>query len=139
MTRLSVRRADRIITPTRFGREQVLDYFGLPEEKVKVIHHGFNEHFLEPCEPEEIDRVKQVHGITGDYVLTVGDLHPRKNLPRLTSRIAVRLSDRLLSYVLISRVLNAVYIPLNFLFRKLQLLKIKAKVVKCKISRRSEI
>ena len=83
MTRLSIRRADRIITPTHVGKEQALDYFGLPEEKVKVIHHGFNEFFLEPCEPEDIDRVKHKHGITGDYVLTVGDLHPRKNLPRL--------------------------------------------------------
>lgn len=82
MTRLSIRRADRIITPTHIGKEQVLDYFGLPEEKVEVIHFGFNEFFLEPCAPEDIDRVKQRHGITGDYILTAGDLHPRKNLVR---------------------------------------------------------
>lgn len=83
MTRLSIRRADRIITPTNVGKEQVLDYFGLSEEKVEAIHFGFNEFFLEPCAPEDIGRVKQRHGITGDYILTVGDLHPRKNLARI--------------------------------------------------------
>jgi alpha-1,3-rhamnosyl/mannosyltransferase len=83
MTRLSIRRADRIITPTHIGKEQVLDYFGLPEEKVEVIHFGLNKLFLEPCVPEDIDRVKQKHGITGDYILTVGDLHPRKSLARI--------------------------------------------------------
>ncbi len=83
MTRLSIHRADRIITPTHVGKEQVLDYFGLSEEKVEVIHFGFNEFFLEPCKPEDIDRVKHKQGIKGDYILTVGDLHPRKNLERL--------------------------------------------------------
>lgn len=83
MTRLSIRRADRIITPTHVGKEHVLDYFGLSEEKVEVIHFGFNEFFLEPCEQEDIDRVKHKHGIKGDYILTVGDLHTRKNLERL--------------------------------------------------------
>jgi glycosyltransferase involved in cell wall biosynthesis len=93
MTRLSIRRADRIITPTHIGKERVLDYFGLSEDKVEVIHFGFNEFFLEPCAPEDIDRVKQKHGITGDYILTAGDLHPRKNLERLIEAFA-RLKEK---------------------------------------------
>lgn len=83
MTRLSITRADRIITPTHIGKEQVLNYFSLSEHKVETIHFGFNEFFLERCEPENIDRVKKKHGIKGDYILTVGDLHPRKNPERL--------------------------------------------------------
>ena len=83
MTRHSIRRADRIITPTQFGRNQLLKYFDLPQEKVDVIPFGFNESFLELRDPAEIDRVKKKHSITGDYLLSVGDLHPRKNLKRL--------------------------------------------------------
>jgi glycosyltransferase involved in cell wall biosynthesis len=83
MTKLSIQRADRIITPTRLGRNQLLTYFDLPEEKVAVVPFGINERFREPCSPEEIDRVKQKHSVTQDYVLSVGNLHPRKNLVRL--------------------------------------------------------
>jgi hypothetical protein len=52
-----------------------------------VIHFGFNESFLEPCDPEEIDRIKKKYAITGDYILSVGDLHPRKNLIRLVEAL----------------------------------------------------
>lgn len=83
MTRHSIRRANHIITPTKYGRDQILEYFNLPEKKVEVIPFGFNESFLEPCDPEEIERIKRKHGITGNYILAVGDLHPRKNLVRL--------------------------------------------------------
>jgi glycosyltransferase involved in cell wall biosynthesis len=83
MTRQSIYRADLILTPTWTGRDQLLEYFDLPEEKVDVIPFGFNERFLKQCDPEEINRVKQKHAITGEYILTVGDLHPRKNLVRL--------------------------------------------------------
>lgn len=56
-----------------------------------------------------------------------------QKLPGGTTKIAVKLSDRLLSSVFFSRFLNVVYVPLNYLFRKLQFLKTKAKVVKSKI------
>jgi glycosyltransferase involved in cell wall biosynthesis len=83
VTRHSIRRADRIITATHFWRDQLLKYFDLPAEKVDVIPHGFNERFLEPSHLEEIDGIKQKHGIKRDYILNVGNLHPRKNLVRL--------------------------------------------------------
>jgi glycosyltransferase involved in cell wall biosynthesis len=83
MTRQSIHRADRIITPTWLGRDQLLEYFNLPEEKVDVVPIGFNERFLEKCETEEVNRVKQKHAIKGEYILSVGDLHPRKNLMRI--------------------------------------------------------
>jgi glycosyltransferase involved in cell wall biosynthesis len=83
MTRQSVYRADRILTPTRLGRDQVLEYFNLSEEKVEVIPFGFNERFLNKCNLEEIDSVKRKLGVTGEYILSVGDLHPRKNMIRI--------------------------------------------------------
>lgn len=83
MTRYSIRQANRIITPTHFGKDQLLKYFDLPEEKVKVIPFGFNESFLEPCDEEEIERIKHKFAITRNYILSVGDLHPRKNVVRL--------------------------------------------------------
>lgn len=81
--RRSIKRANRIITPTRIGKERLLSYFDLPEEIVEVIPFGFNESFLKRCDPNYIDGVRRKYNITGDYIISVGDLHPRKNLARL--------------------------------------------------------
>jgi glycosyltransferase involved in cell wall biosynthesis len=50
---------------------------------VAVIPFGFNERFLKNCSSEEIDRIKRKYAIHRDYLLTVGDLHPRKNITRI--------------------------------------------------------
>ena len=83
MTRQSIHRADRIITPTRLGRDKLIEFFDLPAEKVVTIPFGLNQRFLKRCDPENIDLVKSDCGIKCDYILAVGDLHPRKNLVRL--------------------------------------------------------
>ncbi len=83
ITRYSIKRADRIITPTQIIRAQVLEYFDLPEEKVEVVPFGLNEGFLGRCDSEAIDSILEKFGIRGEYILTVGDLHPRKNLLRI--------------------------------------------------------
>jgi len=83
ITKYSIKRADRIITPTQIIRAQVLEHFDLQEDKVEVVPFGLNEGFLERCNPEVIDGIRSKFGIREDYILTVGDLHPRKNLLRI--------------------------------------------------------
>jgi len=82
-TSYSVRKADRIVIPTQFWRDRLLEQFDVPEEKIHVISPGINEAFLERCHPEELDQVRKRYSIFSEYILSVGDLHPRKNLGRL--------------------------------------------------------
>ena len=89
MTRFSIRRADRIITATELVRQQLLEYFQSPPEKVEVVHHGFNEFFLGECDRADIECVKQKYRIPGEYLLSVGDLHPRKNLGRVIKAFGI--------------------------------------------------
>jgi len=58
-------------------------------------------------------------------------------LPGPISRSCIKFSDKLLSFAPFAKVLNAMYVPLNYLFRKLQLLKTKVKAAKCKTPRYS--
>ncbi len=83
MTRHSIRRADMIITPTQFIRSRLLDFFPVPEERVRIIPFGYNELFNRRAGPDEIKSVKEKYGIEEDYLLTVANLHPRKNIHRL--------------------------------------------------------
>ncbi len=83
ITRQSIKRASFIVTPTKIGGDCLIDYFGLPKEIVKVIPFGFNENFLEISDPDYISSIKRKYELKGEYIITVGDLHPRKNLVRL--------------------------------------------------------
>ncbi len=67
-----VRAARRLIAVSEFTRRELLDVLDVPEEKVRVIPNAVGPPFAAAGDAAE-----------GDYVLAVGTLEPRKNLPRL--------------------------------------------------------
>ncbi len=80
----SVKRADHIITVSEFTKQRLIKLLGVPEEKISVMYNGvdltrYNPHYTE----EEVSRVKAKYGISGDYLLYLGTIEPRKNLERL--------------------------------------------------------
>lgn len=89
----SMRRADRVLTVSETSRQQIIKTYGLPPEKVIATPLGVSEEFfLSPEEaalPPEVLRerakrvVAQKFGVTAPFVLAVGVLQPRKNLPLL--------------------------------------------------------
>jgi glycosyltransferase involved in cell wall biosynthesis len=67
-----VRAATRLIAVSEFTRRELLEILDVPEEKVRVIPNAVGPPFEARGDAAE-----------GDYVLAVGTLEPRKNLPRL--------------------------------------------------------
>jgi len=66
------RAATRVIAVSEFTAREALELLGVDERRIRVIPHGVEEPFTP-------------HGAAagGDYVLAVGTLEPRKNLPRV--------------------------------------------------------
>jgi hypothetical protein len=64
---------------------------GVPEERILMLP-GAPHPACRPSTEEEVSRVRRVHGLERPYVLSVGTLEPRKNLPTL-----LRAFDRLLA------------------------------------------
>src|SRR5262245_8022475 len=66
------RKATRVITVSEFTAREANELLGVDRDRIRVIPHGV----AEPFRP---------HGEAagGDYVLAVGTLEPRKNLPRV--------------------------------------------------------
>ena len=67
-----LRAASRIIAVSDFTRHELIELLQVPEERIRVVPNGVDDAFT-PDGP----------AADGDYVLTVGTLEPRKNLPRL--------------------------------------------------------
>ncbi len=75
-SRRSVPRAARaarlVLAVSEFTKREAVELLGLPEEKMRVVRNG-----VEPVFRPEGEAAP------GDYVLAVGTVEPRKNLPRL--------------------------------------------------------
>jgi glycosyltransferase involved in cell wall biosynthesis len=75
----TVQAAARILTPSEFSRRAILRHYKIDERKVVVVPNAVSSSFR-PVERESAAAIiEEKFGIRGPFVLTVGDLQPRKN------------------------------------------------------------
>jgi glycosyltransferase involved in cell wall biosynthesis len=79
LVRGSLRRAARVIAVSEFTRADVTDLYGLDPDKVVAIPNGVGGAFRPVA--DAADRVHDRFGIDRPYVLCVGALQARKNVP----------------------------------------------------------
>lgn len=81
---LSLKRADKIIAVSKFTKQEIADIYNIRESKIEVIYNGgVAQEFLEEYSREEVLRFKEKYGIIKPYILYLGTLQPRKNIPFL--------------------------------------------------------
>jgi len=75
----TVNAAACVLTPSEFSRKSILRHYPIDESKVVVVHNAVSGRFR-PIE-REVARaaVRRKTGLNAPFVLTVGDLQPRKN------------------------------------------------------------
>lgn len=78
----SVGRAGAVICDSDHGRDELLRYVQADPDKVVAIPLGLTSGFG-PVDPKTVRRTAAGYGLEGRYVLYVGALAARKNLPRL--------------------------------------------------------
>ncbi|HLK20196.1 MAG TPA: glycosyltransferase family 1 protein [Bryobacteraceae bacterium] len=75
----TIHSAARVLTPSEFSKRRILESYGLDESKVVVMPNGVSSSF-HPISREIAQRWAQsALGLSVPFVLTVGDLQPRKN------------------------------------------------------------
>src|SRR5437588_7476993 len=84
---LTVKLADRIITPTESIRREVCEYLTVDPAKVIAVHSAPRASF-QPMPPAKAARLRKQLGIEDEFLLFVGTLEPRKNLPTLVRAFA---------------------------------------------------
>lgn len=80
-------RATALITVSESSKRDIVHHYGIDPKKVHVVYEAPAEHFTPPT-PEEITIAKQKYGLPERYVLHIGTLEPRKNIPALIEAVA---------------------------------------------------
>jgi glycosyltransferase involved in cell wall biosynthesis len=78
----SARHSAAVVTGSRYSRDDLIEHYGLDPHQVHVTPYAVDPRF-QPQPPEVVRHIVQRLGLPSDYLLYVGNLQPRKNLPRL--------------------------------------------------------
>ncbi len=80
-----IRRADRIITVSRYTRDDLVNLVGYPADRIHVIYSGINHKIYRPVPRDEARaRLAEKHGLDRPFLVFVSRVeHPAKNHVRL--------------------------------------------------------
>ena len=82
---LALSRANYLITDSEFIRQEIITFFGFPEDKVCTVPLGVGREYRPRIEDETIGLLKPISLTFGRYVLCVATIEPRKNIEVLLS------------------------------------------------------
>ena len=61
-------------------KAEIVKHYRINPDKIKVIYHGINRKYFQDIDVNTITTILHKYRIKGDYILTIGNLHPRRNL-----------------------------------------------------------
>jgi glycosyltransferase involved in cell wall biosynthesis len=79
----AARQSHRILTVSEASKRDIIHFFGVPPEKIVVVHNAIDERFAVAPRDEDVARVRERYQIESEFVLYVGNIKPHKNLVRL--------------------------------------------------------
>lgn len=86
--RSSCMKADRIIAISIQTRNDLVNTWKIPEEKIDVVYQGCNPIFYDAADPLSKEQVRQKYDLPDHYILSVGTVEERKNLLLTVKAIA---------------------------------------------------
>jgi len=80
--------AARVIVPSESAKADLVAWERVDPEKVVAVHHGVDAEAVRSAPPAAVEATGRRFGLAGPYLLFVGGIEPRKNLPALVRAFA---------------------------------------------------
>ncbi len=90
LVNLAARRAQAIITVSESAKRDIVGLYGLDADRVHVVHEAAAPTFGPVHDAAALRRVRRTYGLAERFILYVGAIEPRKNLPTLIDAFAAR-------------------------------------------------
>lgn len=74
--------ADQIIADSYHTKKDIVTYYHIPENKISVIPLGASPEYR-PLADRQVEPVREKYHLNNPFILYVGNLEPRKNIPTL--------------------------------------------------------
>ena len=98
---VAARRADAIITVSESAKRDIVRLYGSQAERIHVVHEAAAPSFQPVTDQTVLDRVRQRYRLAERFILYVGTIEPRKNLPKLIEGFASRCKSGQLPHQLV--------------------------------------
>ncbi len=76
-------RAAAILTVSAASRDDIVALFGVPSERIRIVPNAVTGTCRRVEDRSQIGRVKDRYGVSGDYLMYVGNFKPHKNVKAL--------------------------------------------------------
>lgn len=96
-----VENADAIITVSEYSKKDIIEYFGIPENKVVVTHLAADEIYHPINHVEAKQFIKTSYGIDQEFILYLGGFSARKNVLGLIQAYAQSIKSLNNTYALV--------------------------------------
>ncbi len=83
ISRKTAEKAEVILTPSQFSKEEVLKHYQVNPEKVFVTSEAADQSFRKINNQQKIEQVKRKYKIKDNFILYVGSIFKRRHLPEL--------------------------------------------------------
>lgn len=88
LVRWTAKRADHVLTVSEFSAADIARRFGLSRDRITVAYQSAAPDFRPRDKAQSAEHLAKTYGITSPFVLYVGRIQARKNLPRLVEAYA---------------------------------------------------
>lgn len=86
---LSLARADKVVGVSEFTEDEIISHYGINRNKVFHVHNAVSEDFMKPeYSAGDLKKIKEKYKLPEKYILYIGTMQPRKNLPFLIDSFA---------------------------------------------------
>ena len=101
-TAYALKKAIKIITVSNFTKRELTSYFGADPDKIKVVYNGYNKEVYRKIDDEGgIRNVLEKYGIERPYLLYVGRIERKKNIPTLIEAFSILKENKDIKHKLI--------------------------------------
>lgn len=89
-TKFALRHAKKIITVSQFTKNELINAYRVAPEKIMVVHNGYDRNYYRIIKDQEkAIQVANGYGLDFPYLLYVGRLEKKKNIPLLVEAFAL--------------------------------------------------